>query len=125
MVMPFSSLNPGLTHEARYLVTRAMSPPHIEGILATFRMISLIEDTCLAAVQPLLGDGLTTVGTRVDVTHVGTAQAGEEVTVRIRLAKVTQGRLLSFEVDVATAAGVIGTGIHQRLVVDRASFTRS
>jgi fluoroacetyl-CoA thioesterase len=125
MVVPITSLNPGLTHEAQYLVTRDMSPPHIDGILATSRMISVIEDTCLAAVQPFLDDGLTTVGTRVDVTHVGTARAGEEVTVRIRLAKVTHGRLLSFEVQVEATAGVISTGIHQRLVVDRASFARS
>lgn len=102
-----------------------MSPPHIDGILATSRMIGVIEDTCLAAVQPVLDDGLTTVGTRVDVTHVGTARAGEEVTVRIRLAKVTHERLLTFEVEVEARAGVISTGIHQRLVVDRASFTRS
>ncbi len=121
--MPLSSLNPGLTHEARYLVTREMSPPHIDGLLATFRMISLIEDTCLAAVEPRLDDGLTTVGTRVDITHVGTARTGEEVTVRIRLVKITQRRLLTFDVEVEAATGVIGAGTHQRLVVDRTSVT--
>jgi len=58
----------------------------------------------------------------VDMSHVGTARAGEEVTVRIRLTKVTHRRLLSFEVEVAAPAGVISTGTHQRLVVDRARF---
>jgi fluoroacetyl-CoA thioesterase len=113
-------LNAGLTHAATYTVTREMSPPHLDGILATFRMIGLIEDTCLAAMHPLLEDAQTTVGTRVDVTHVGTARAGEDVTVRIQLTKVTQQRLLSFEVRVEAPAGVISTGTHQRLVVDRA-----
>jgi fluoroacetyl-CoA thioesterase len=102
-----------------------MSPPHIDGILATSRMIGLIEDTCLAAVSPLLEDGQTTVGTRVNVTHVGTAFAGEEVAINVRLVKVTQRRLLSFAVEVVARSGVISTGTHQRLVVDRARFSRS
>ena len=99
-----------------------MRPPHIEGILATSRMIALMEDTCLAAVQPFLEDGQTTVGTRVDVSHVGMARAGDEVTVRIRLEKITQRRLLTFEVEMEAASGLVGSGSHQRLVVDRSRF---
>jgi fluoroacetyl-CoA thioesterase len=117
-------LAPGLTHEATYTVTPDMRPPHVDGILATSRMIGLTEDTCLALVQPLLDEGQTTVGTRVDVTHVGTARTGEEVTVRVHLTKVTQRRLLSFEIEVEAPAGVISTGTHQRLIVDRSKFAR-
>lgn len=117
--MPLDNDSAGLRLEATYTVTPDMRPPHIEGILSTSRMIALMEDTCLAAVQPLLEEGQTTVGTRVDVSHVGTARAGEEVTVRIRLERVTQRRLLSFEVEVEAPDGVISTGTHQRLVVDR------
>lgn len=106
------------------MVTPDMRPPHLEGILSTSRMIALIEDTCLAAVQPLLDTGQTTVGTRVDVSHVGTAWTGEAVTVRIRLTQVTMRRLLAFEVEVATPEGIISTGTHQRLVIQRAQFTR-
>lgn len=118
------SLAAGLTHEATYMVTTDMRPPHVEGILATSRMIALAEDTCLEIIQPLLHEGQTTVGTRVDMTHVGTAWAGEEITVRIRLTKVTQRRLLSFDVEVSAPAGVISTGTHQRLIVDRSRFAR-
>jgi fluoroacetyl-CoA thioesterase len=120
--VPPESLSAGLTHAATYSVTPDMRPPHIEGILATSRMIALMEDTCLAAVQPLLKEGQTTVGTRVDVSHVGMARAGEEVTVRIRLEKVTQRRLLTFEVEMEAPSGVVGTGSHQRLIVERSRF---
>jgi fluoroacetyl-CoA thioesterase len=123
--MPFHALSPGSTHEATYLITPDMRPPHVEGILATSRMIGLIEDTCLEAVQPLLDDGQTTVGTRVEATHVGTVRAGEEITVRIHLVKVTQRRLLSFETEVTAPAGVVSTGTHQRLIVDRSRFALS
>jgi fluoroacetyl-CoA thioesterase len=119
---PADPLQPGLSHQAAYTVTPEMSPPHLAGILSTSRMIALIEDTCLAAIQPLLADGQTTVGTRVDVSHVGTAWAGEEITVRIRLEKVTRGRLLSFEVEAAAPRGVISSGTHQRLVIERSQF---
>jgi fluoroacetyl-CoA thioesterase len=120
--MPGKTISAGLTHEAAYRVTPDMRPPHLDGILATSRMIGLMEDTCLAAVQPLLEDGQTTVGTHVDVSHVGTARAGEEITVRIRLTKVTQRRLLTFEVEIEAPGGIISTGTHQRLVVDRSRF---
>jgi len=119
---PHAMLATGLTHQATYRVTPDMRPPHLDGILATSRMIGLMEDTCLAAVQPLLAEGQTTVGTRVEVSHVGTARAGEEVTIRIRLAKITQRRLLSFEIEIEAPAGVISTGTHQRLIVDRSQF---
>lgn len=120
--MPLDPSHVGLTRRASYPVTPEMSPPHVEGILATSRMIALTEDTCLDAVQPLLDPGEITVGTRVDLTHVGTARAGEEVTVTIRLERVTQRRLLSFQVEVEAPAGVISTGNHQRMVVERAKL---
>jgi fluoroacetyl-CoA thioesterase len=120
--MPPSALSPGLFREAVYQVTPDMSPPHLDHILSTSRMIALMEDTCLAAVQPLLGEDQTTVGTHVDVSHVGTARAGEPVTVRIRLKKVTQRRLLTFEVEVAAPGGIISTGSHQRLIIERSRF---
>ena len=117
-------LAPGLSYEATYEVTPDMRPPHIEGILSTSRMIGLMEDTCLAAVQPFLDAGQTTVGTRVDVSHVGTARSGEKVTIRIQLTRITQRRLLAFEVEVAAPDGVISTGTHQRLIVERSRFAR-
>jgi fluoroacetyl-CoA thioesterase len=125
MAMLSSLLNAGLSHQATYSVTPDMRPPHVDGILSTSRMIGLVEDTCLEAVQPLIADGQTTVGTRVDVTHVGTAWAGEEITVRVRLVKITQRRLLSFELEVAAPIGIISTGTHQRLIVDRSRFARA
>jgi fluoroacetyl-CoA thioesterase len=115
-------LEPGVIREATYVVTREMSPPHVDGILATSRMIGLIEDTCLAAVGELLDASRTTVGTHVDISHVATARLGEHVHITVRLVKVTQQRLLTFDVSVEAGAGVIGTGTHQRLVVERSRF---
>jgi fluoroacetyl-CoA thioesterase len=118
-------LQAGLVHAAAYRVTPEMRPPHVEGILATSRMIGLMEDTCLAAVQPFLAASQTTVGTRVDVTHVGTAWSGDEITIQVHLTRVTQRRLLSFDISVAAPAGIISTGTHQRLIVERSQLIRT
>jgi fluoroacetyl-CoA thioesterase len=120
-----ATLTPGLTGEATYAVTPDMRPPHVEGILATSRMIGLMEDTCLALVQPLLAEGQTSVGTHVNVSHVGVAWAGETITVRVRLVRITQRRLLRFEIEVEAPGGVISTGDHQRLVVERSKLARA
>ena len=119
------SLAAGIANEMTRTVTAAMSPPHLPGLLATSQMISLMEDTCLQAVQPHLDEPETTVGIHVDVSHVGAAYAGEEVTARIRLAKITRHRLLSFEVEVHSPRGVISTGTHQRLVVEKSRFDQA
>ena len=102
-----------------------MSPPHLDRILATSRMIGLVEDACLAAVQPFLDGGDTTVGTRVDISHVAAAHEGERVTIDVQLTKMTQGRLLTFDVTVTSPAGVVGSGMHQRLIVKRSAFPQS
>ncbi len=123
--MPPTLLEPGLSLEATYAVTPDMRPPHLADILSTSRMIGLIEDTCLALIQPRLDASQTTVGTRVNVSHVGTARSGEQVTIRVRLEKVIRRRLLEFEVDVAAPGGTISSGSHQRLVIDRDQFAVS
>ena len=115
-------LQAGFTHHASYEVTRDMCPPHIDGILSTSRMIGLIENTCLAAISPFIEAFQTTVGTHVDITHVATARTGETIRISVSLMKVTRRRLLRFDVTVNARAGVIGTGMHQRLVVDRSRF---
>jgi fluoroacetyl-CoA thioesterase len=115
-------LEAGFTHQASYEVTRDMRPPHLDGILATSRMIGLIEDACLAAIDPFIERSQTTVGTHVDLTHVAAARIGETILISVRLVKVTGGRLLTFDVVVNASAGVIGTGMHQRMVVDRCQF---
>ena len=114
----------GLAHEMCFTVTREMCPPHLPfAVLATPRMIALIEHTCVQNVKPRLAEGEITVGTHVNVSHVGPARVGEDVTVRSRLIEVERRRLL-FAVEVESPAGVISTGTHQRTVVNPSRFIR-
>ena len=111
------SLQPGITNEATYTVTAAMSAPHLPRVvLSTPSMIGLIEGACLQAVQAHLDEGETTVGTHVCVSHQAAAGDGEQITVRCRLEKVEKRRL-TFDVSVDGSAGRLSEGTHQRAVV--------
>jgi fluoroacetyl-CoA thioesterase len=111
------SLQPGITNEARYTVSKDMSAPHLPRVvLATPAMISLIEGTCLMATKPHLDDNETTVGTHVCVSHQAAALEGEEFVIRCHLTDVNKRRL-TFDVTVDTARARISEGTHQRAVV--------
>ena len=111
------TLQPGLTNEGRYTVTKDMSAPHLPRVvLATPTMIGLIEGVCLLATKPHLDDNETTVGAHVCVSHQAPALEGEEIVIRCVLTKVEKRRL-TFDVTVDTANARISEGTHQRGVV--------
>ncbi|MDR0523213.1 MAG: thioesterase [Candidatus Methanoplasma sp.] len=90
-------------------------------VFATPEMILLIEMTASESVAPLLGEGQSTVGARLDVRHSAPSVEGAEVECRTRLAEV-DGRRLAFEVEVRDEAGAVGSGTHERFVVDGERF---
>jgi fluoroacetyl-CoA thioesterase len=111
------TLTVGLPGEARHIVTKEMSAPHIpKVVLSTPAMIGLIEYVCLETARPHLEESETTVGTHVCVSHHAAALLGEEATFRCRLAKIERRRL-TFDVEVDGPAGRISEGTHERAVV--------
>ena len=117
-----ASLTAGLSHEIKTTVTEDMSPQHLPvAVLSTPRMVGLIEDACHRGVQPHLDEVETTVGVHINVSHTGPAHAGEEVTVKIRVAEIRKRRLY-FAVEVHSPEGPISTGTHERAVVDTSRF---
>jgi fluoroacetyl-CoA thioesterase len=116
------SLQPGIEGSFQHTVTEDMSPRHLPAnVLSTPSMIGMIEGSCLAAAQPHLDEGETTVGTHVDVSHSGPAYPGEQVTIRVKLQEVRKRRL-DFAVEVSSPRGVISSGRHERAVIDLARF---
>lgn len=116
------TLEIGIELEKKYQVTKDMAPPHLPmPVLSTPSMIGLIEATCLQCAQPHLEGMETTVGTHVNVSHSGAANAGEDVTVTARLKEINKRRLL-FEIEVISPRGSISTGTHERAVVDFSKF---
>ena len=90
-------------------------------VLATPRMIALMEEAAVAAVAPYLPPGVETVGTRVDVRHLAATPIGGAVIATAQLVEVDRRRLV-FAVSASDEAGEIGNGVHERHIVESGYF---
>lgn len=90
-------------------------------VLATPRLLALMEAAAVAALNGVLPEGETTVGTKVELEHVAATPVGMEVSARAELVEV-EGRRLVFAVEARDSAGIVGRGRHERLAVDEARF---
>lgn len=90
-------------------------------VFATPAMIALIEKAAWTSVAPELAPGQGTVGTALNVRHLASTPLGMTVTARTELTEVA-GRRLVFTAEVCDEAGLIGSGTHERFIVDEARF---
>jgi fluoroacetyl-CoA thioesterase len=118
-------IKPGLKGEAEMMVGTSDTAPRIGSgriaVLATPKMISLMEEAALATVEHLLPEGKQSLGTRVDITHIAATPVGMMVKAEAELTEV-DGRKLFFTVRVHDEMDLIGEGRHERVVVTGASF---
>ena len=90
-------------------------------VYATPAMITLMEKTALASVADALGDGMTTVGTKLDIAHTAASPVGSAITCESELTEIDRRRLV-FRVTAYDEHGEIGSGIHERFIVDCEKF---
>jgi len=90
-------------------------------VLATPRIIALVEEAAVAALAGHLLDGETTVSMRVQLDHLAPSAVGATVTASAKLEKV-EGRRLKFSVSVSDARGLVAAGKVTRVVVERDRF---
>ena len=140
----------GLRATVRHVVTEADTAIEAGSgdvpVLATPRLLALAEAACVAALEPQLSQGMTTVGTGVALEHRRASPVGTEIEVEAELTELA-GRKLVFGFVArhvrpdagAPARGapggrpagrdpdgdadlVVGGGTVERIVVDRATF---
>ena len=123
--MTTTALQPGLSGTTEILVGTRDTAPHVGSgkvkVLATPVMVSLMEEAALLAVEGLLPAGHQTVGTKLDINHTAATPVGMRVTAHAELVKV-EGRRLTFRVQAADEAELIGEGTHERIVINVARF---
>lgn len=119
------NISPGLTAEKQEPVTTANTAiAYGSGgiaVYATPAMIGLMEGAALSAVDPLLPPGFATVGTKVEIAHLAATPLGMTVTATAKLTAV-EGRKLTFEISASDDKDVIGSGRHERFIVDCSKF---
>jgi predicted thioesterase len=120
-------LTPGLAATVELTVTSADTAVALRSgdvpVLATPRVLALIEEATVTAVAAALEPGATTVGTRVELEHLAASGVGAMVVARATLAAVDGGRL-AFEVRLDQGTEVVARGRVDRVVVDRERFLR-
>ena len=120
------SLTPGTTHEITRRVTPDMTADALGNpgvmVFATPAVLTLIENACSTMLQPHLPAGAATVGTAVDMKHLGATPLGMEVRAKATLLE-TDGRRFVFSVEVSDAKEKVAEARHERFLVnDLAKF---
>jgi predicted thioesterase len=115
----------GLCAEVELTVTdgdtaRAMHSGDVE-VLATPRVVALCEQATCAALAGQLEHGETSVGTRVELSHLAPIGVGTTVRAAATLEK-SEGRRLIFNVTVTDEAGLVAAGKITRVVVNEEEF---
>ena len=86
------------------------------AVLATARMVALMEIAAARVLKPLLEPGELSVGVTVDISHTAPTPPGAQVITTARYAG-REGKLFLFEVSATDPGGEIGRGWHKRAIV--------
>ena len=116
---------PGLQGTAEMVVGTNDTAPRVGSgriaVMATPVMVSLMEEAALAAVEAHLPEGMQSLGTRLDISHIAATPIGMTVTATAELVEVEKRRLV-FRVRAEDEEDLIGEGTHERVVVTASAF---
>lgn len=90
-------------------------------VLATPCMAALMEQAAMCCAADLLEEGMTTVGTALQITHDKATAVGKTVSATAKLVK-QEDRAFTFEVEAREGDTLIGKGTHQRFAVNKERF---
>ncbi len=90
-------------------------------VLATPRILALVEEATMRALDGELGEGMTSVGVRVQVEHICPTPVGASVRAEAHLDRV-EGRRLTFKVAAKDDRGLVAAGKVTRVAVNIEQF---
>jgi fluoroacetyl-CoA thioesterase len=93
-------------------------------VLATPKVVALVEEAAVSAIAGLVADTETTVGSRINVDHLAPTPIGGTVVTTATVVAVT-GRRLDFEATVTEKEALVARATHVRYIVNRCSFMES
>jgi fluoroacetyl-CoA thioesterase len=129
--MTTADLRPGLRHTQSIVVGEALTVPAVSSaftgfadmpaVFATAYLVAFVEWTCIELLRPYLAAQQRSVGIHVDIGHVAATPVGMRVTAEVELVAI-EGRRLRFKVECRDEVEIIGTGFHERAIIDAAKF---
>jgi len=107
------------------LVKDQHTAPHVGSgnakVLATPVLVTLFESAALAVIESSLPAGAQSLGTRLEIYHTAATPTEMKVKVTATLSAI-KGQSLSFELVAHDEVEQIGSGRHERVVVDKEKF---
>lgn len=119
------NIEKGTKHEVKKTVTAEITAAEMgSGALAVFAtpaMVALMEQAASELCEKYTEEGITTVGTAINIQHLAATAVGAEVKA---VATVTfcDGRKITFDVEAFDNAGLIGKGTHERFSIKSDKF---
>jgi fluoroacetyl-CoA thioesterase len=121
----------GLRHRESVTVDASLTVPRVSPsfpnfldmppVFATAYMVGFVEQACVEALKPYLAPSQRSVGTHIDMSHTAATPIGMTVTAEVELIAV-EGRQLRFKVECRDDKDLIGSGRHDRFIVDLPKF---
>ncbi len=99
---------------------RALGSGHVP-VFSTPRLVALCEAAAVNALEGRLDPGQTSVGTRIEISHLAATPVGHTVRAEAQITAI-DGRWMRFSVAAWDAREKIGEGTHDRVVIDERRF---
>ena len=90
-------------------------------VFGTPWMIAMMENAACNALAPYYEEGQSSVGTRLDISHDAATPEGMKVWAEAEITEIDRRRIV-FKVTAFDEAGQIGTGTHERFLIDTDRF---
>lgn len=117
----------GSTGEKSIIVTadhtaRVMGSGSLD-VFATPALIALMEAAAVAALEPHLAAGQSSVGIEINVKHLAATPVGITVRAEAEIIAV-EGRQITFRVKAWDSRDLIGEGTHRRAIIEIERFLK-
>jgi predicted thioesterase len=90
-------------------------------VYATPSLVAFLEYSSKELLRDYLGENETTVGIRMDVSHLRASRIGRDIISRAEIVSI-EGKKITLKVDAYDGNTLIGTGEHERFIVDKTRF---
>lgn len=115
----------GMFRELTFTVEEEHTAMHVGSgssrVLATPWMILYMERTARVLLGDYLPDGYSSVGVRVEVSHLAPTPVGSQVRARAEIIAI-DGIKVDLAVQARDEHELVGDGVHRRVVIEEARF---
>lgn len=93
----------------------------LDSMLATPSLVALMIEASSRLVDSRLQQEYTSAGLQVMVTHLNPSPIGNTVSMKVTIREIT-GNHIHLDMEAYDEMGIIGTGTHERVIVNKAGI---